>query len=66
MVRSFLKYAGASIAALREGTDSLIQAQMKGSLHISVGVLPTVAASILPRAVIEFRKSDTQKTECLF
>lgn len=58
----FLKYAGASIAALREGTDSLIQAQMKGSLHISVGVLPTVAASILPRAVIEFRKSGMDVT----
>ncbi len=58
----FLKYAGASVSALREGTDSLIQAQMKGSMHISVGVLPTVAASILPKAVLKFRTSGMDVT----
>ncbi|NLO55107.1 MAG: pca operon transcription factor PcaQ [Gammaproteobacteria bacterium] len=58
----FIKYAGASLAALREGTDSIIQAQKKGSMHISVGVLPTVAASVMPRAVIKFRKSGMDVT----
>lgn len=58
----FLKYAGASLAALREGTDSITQAQMKGSMHISVGVLPTVAASVLPRAVLKFRQSGMDVT----
>ncbi|WP_417615419.1 pca operon transcription factor PcaQ [Oceanisphaera sp.] len=58
----FLKYAGASLSALREGTDSIIQAQMKGSMRISVGVLPTVAASVLPGAVINFRQSGMDVT----
>ncbi|WP_458735270.1 pca operon transcription factor PcaQ [Zobellella taiwanensis] len=58
----FLKYAGASMAALREGTDSLIQAQMKGKARISIGVLPTVAASILPASVIRFRQSGLDVT----
>ncbi len=58
----FLKYAGASLAALREGTDSIIQAQKKGSMRISVGVLPTVAASILPNAVLKFRQSGMDVT----
>ncbi|MBM7456642.1 LysR family pca operon transcriptional activator [Oceanisphaera litoralis] len=58
----FLKYAGASVSALREGTDSIIQAQMKGSLRISVGVLPTVAASVLPGAVSHFRQSGMEVT----
>lgn len=58
----FLKYAGASLSALREGTDSIIQAQMKGSMHISVGVLPTVAANIMPSAVLKFRTSGMDVT----
>ncbi|HZJ94334.1 MAG TPA: pca operon transcription factor PcaQ [Thiopseudomonas sp.] len=58
----FLKYASASLAALREGTDSIIQAQKKGCMRISVGVLPTVAASILPRAVLKFRQSGMDVT----
>lgn len=58
----FLKYAGASLSALREGTDSIIQAQMKGSMHISVGVLPTVAAHIMPSAVLKFRTSGMDVT----
>lgn len=58
----FLKYAGASVSALREGTDSLVQAQMKGSMRINVGVLPTVAASVLPEAVAKFRQAGMEAT----
>ncbi len=58
----FLKYAGASLSALREGTDSIIQAQMKGSMRISVGVLPTVAANMIPQAVLKFRQSGMDVT----
>lgn len=47
----FLKYAGASVAALREGADSIAQAKQRGKTRLSVGVLPTVATSIMPRAV---------------
>lgn len=52
----FLKYAGASVNALREGADSISQARMKGKTRLSIGILPTVAASILPMAVERFRK----------
>ncbi len=52
----FLKYAGASVAALREGTDSIAQAQQRGKVRISIGVLPTVATSVLPKAVQRFRQ----------
>ncbi|MBL1375868.1 pca operon transcription factor PcaQ [Zobellella iuensis] len=58
----FLKYAGASMSALREGTDSLVQAQMKGKVRINVGVLPTVAASVLPAAVLRFRQAGMEAT----
>ncbi|NVK41122.1 MAG: pca operon transcription factor PcaQ [Oceanospirillaceae bacterium] len=47
----FLKYASASVAALREGADSIAQARQKGRTRLSVGVLPTVATSIMPQAV---------------
>ncbi|WP_020683519.1 pca operon transcription factor PcaQ [Marinobacterium rhizophilum] len=58
----FLRYAGASVAALREGTDSIAQAQQRGKLRLSVGVLPTVATSILPRAVQRFRQGGIDVT----
>ena len=58
----FLKYAGASVAALREGTDSIAQAQQRGKARLSVGVLPTVATSILPSAVKRFRQSGLDAT----
>ncbi|OXY82598.1 pca operon transcription factor PcaQ [Oceanimonas doudoroffii] len=53
----FLRYAGASMTALREGTECIVQAQLKGKMRLSIGVLPTVAASVLPKAVMHFRTS---------
>jgi len=47
----FRRHAGASVASLRQGVESLIQAQAGGSLRLAIGVLPTAAASVLPRAV---------------
>lgn len=58
----FLRYAGASVAALREGTSSIAQAQQRGKTLISVGVLPTVATSILPQAVQRFRQGGIDAT----
>lgn len=58
----FLKYAGASVNALREGTDSISQAQMRGRARLSIGILPTVAASILPKAVDRFRNLGMEVT----
>jgi LysR family pca operon transcriptional activator len=58
----FLKYAGASVNALREGTESISQAQMKGKARLAIGILPTVAASLLPMAVQRFRKLGMEVT----
>jgi LysR family pca operon transcriptional activator len=46
----FLRYAGASVTALRQGIDALGQARSEGVV-VKVGALPTVSARILPRAV---------------
>lgn len=51
----FLRYAGAGMTALMQGVDSLAQAGMDGEIAIRVGVLPTVAARIVPQAVKRFR-----------
>lgn len=55
----FLRYAGASVAALKEGLDGLAQARMQGASVLMIGVLPGVAAHFMPSAVKEFRESHT-------
>lgn len=55
----FLRYAGASVTALRQGVESIAQARESGGLTIAVGTLPTVSSSILPRAVKKFRQDAT-------
>lgn len=54
----FLRYAGASMTALMQGVDSLAQARMGGESAIRVGILPTVAARIIPRAVRLFKEGN--------
>ncbi len=53
----FQSYAGASVAALREGVASLVEARSGGAAAIGVGVLPTVAARLMPATVSAFRAS---------
>ncbi len=48
----FLRYAGASITALKQGMQSV--AQVEGGVSFTVGALPTVSARILPAAVTHF------------
>lgn len=48
----FLRYAGASITALKQGMRSVTQAE--GGVSLTVGALPTVSARILPAAVTHF------------
>ena len=55
--RVFLRYAGASIAALKEGLDGLAEARTPGSRVLMVGALAGVAAQFMPRAVKEFHDS---------
>ncbi|MPZ11873.1 MAG: LysR family transcriptional regulator, partial [Kiloniellaceae bacterium] len=48
---AFQRYAGASLTALRQGVDSVSQAQTRGGHTLAVGALPTTAARIMPAAV---------------
>ncbi|PKR49619.1 pca operon transcription factor PcaQ [Thalassospira marina] len=58
----FLRYAGASVTALRQGVDSISQVRAQGGLTITVGVLPTVAATIVPAALKRFKSLGTNTT----
>jgi len=48
---AFQRYAGASMTALRQGVDSVSQAQARGGHTLAVGALPTTANRIMPQAV---------------
>ncbi|WP_417668037.1 pca operon transcription factor PcaQ [Roseibium sp.] len=58
----FLHYAGASLAALKQGLDSVAQARMSGDSYLNVGVLPSVAARIVPDAVHTFQTESHETT----
>lgn len=55
----FLRYAGASVTALRQGVDSITQARTKGGMAIKVGALPTVSTRVMPQAVYLFKQDNT-------
>ncbi len=49
---AFQRYAGASLTALRQGVDSVSQAQARGGHTLAIGALPTSANRIMPQAVL--------------
>tara|TARA_R110002020_G_scaffold15143_57_gene54052 strand:- start:2765 stop:3679 length:915 start_codon:yes stop_codon:yes gene_type:complete len=53
----FLRYAAASIAALRQGLDGVSRSQMTQETRLTVGVLPSVAGRVVPAAVDRFRQA---------
>lgn len=53
----FLRHAGASIAAIQQGVESVARARSGPPLRI--GALPTVAARIMPQAIGAFLKEGT-------
>jgi LysR family transcriptional regulator, pca operon transcriptional activator len=55
----FLRHAGASVAAIGQGVDSIAQALRSEGPPIRVGALPTVSARIMPRAVEQFLATNT-------
>jgi LysR family pca operon transcriptional activator len=55
----FLRYAGASVTALRQGIDSITQARTRGGMSIKVGALPTVSTRVMPLAVHLFKQENT-------
>jgi len=53
----FLRYAGASVAALRQGLDGVARSKMAEETLLTVGVLPSVAGRLVPTAVDRFRRA---------
>lgn len=58
----FLQHAAASMASLRQGIDSIKLAGNTGGLGVAVGVLPNVAARVMPRAVSVFKQDAVNTT----
>jgi LysR family pca operon transcriptional activator len=56
---AFLKHAGESIAAVRRGVDSIVQAKSTFGPPLRIGALPTASASLMPEAVAEFLSAGT-------
>ena len=50
----FLQHAGASVAAIQRGIDSVARAQAASGPPLRVGALPTVSARIMPKAISLF------------
>jgi LysR family pca operon transcriptional activator len=55
----FLRHAGASVAAIQQGIDSVGRAQASSGPPVRVGALPTVSARIMPSAVEMFLAENT-------
>jgi LysR family pca operon transcriptional activator len=53
--RLFAPHASACVAALREGVDVLLREGGDVPGSVAIGILPTVATALLPRALAEFR-----------
>lgn len=51
----FLHYAATSHAALRQGIDALAQTKMASATPLAIGALPSVAARVIPGAILAFR-----------
>jgi LysR family transcriptional regulator, pca operon transcriptional activator len=52
----FLHYAATSYAALRQGLDAIAQTKMASAAPLFIGALPSVAARVIPAAMIRFRQ----------
>jgi len=52
----FLQYAEQSTAALRQGISSIASLSEAGGHVLKIGVLPSVAAQVLPKAIEAFRR----------
>lgn len=52
----FLRHAEAALASLRQGVESLAEAR-SGTNFVAFGALPTVAAGVVPLALLRFARS---------
>lgn len=55
----FLRHAGSSVAALRQGVDSIQLALRSEGPPVRIGALPTVSARVMPDAVAAFLAENT-------
>ena len=55
----FLRHAGASLTALRQGIDSVSQELFDAAPPVRIGALPTVSTRIMPRAMTLFLSEKT-------
>jgi LysR family pca operon transcriptional activator len=55
----FLRHAGASVAAIQQGIDSVSRAQTNSGPPLRIGALPTVSARIMPNAIQLFLAEQT-------
>lgn len=55
----FLRHAGAALAALRHGLDSVSQARAGEAPPVRIGALPTVSTRIMPKAMRLFLAEET-------
>ena len=62
----FHRRASSSISELRQGLDSIRRAKQEGEPFLSIGVLPTVAAQLMPEAVNRFKQSGRSTNLHLF
>ena len=56
----FLRHAGASLTALRQGIDSVSQELLDNAPPVRIGALPTVSTRIMPRAMSLFLQEGTR------
>jgi LysR family pca operon transcriptional activator len=61
----FLRHAGASVAALRQGVDGIAQVRNRGGATITLGALPTVSAGLIPTAILAYKKRAVGTTVCV-
>ncbi|GLQ04808.1 pca operon transcription factor PcaQ [Sneathiella chinensis] len=54
----FLRHAGASVAAVQQGVDSVLQAARQSAPPVRIGALPTVSARIMPDAIKLYLKEN--------
>lgn len=59
---AFRRYAGATVTALRQGIDTVAQGKKGGGYVLSIGVLPSVAAHLMPAAVQEAKRAGIAAT----
>lgn len=55
----FMRYAGATLTALRQAVDSVAKESARTGPPVRVGALPTVSARIMPRAISRFLAEGT-------